>query len=34
MSKMLMKVQVGPVQEFIAQARSTRDMWAGSYLLS
>lgn len=34
MSEMLMKVQVGPVQEFIAQARSTRDMWAGSYLLS
>ena len=34
MSTMLMKVQVGPVQEFIAQARSTRDMWAGSYLLS
>ncbi|NLX26137.1 MAG: type III-B CRISPR-associated protein Cas10/Cmr2 [Lentisphaerae bacterium] len=29
-----MKVQIGPVQEFIAQARSTRDMWAGSYLLS
>ncbi len=34
MSEMLMKVQIGPVQEFIAQARSTRDMWAGSYLLS
>jgi len=34
MSEMLIKVQVGPVQEFIAQARSTRDMWAGSYLLS
>ncbi len=26
--------QVGPVQEFISQARSTRDMWSGSYLLS
>ena len=26
--------QVGPVQEFIAQARSTRDLWSGSYLLS
>jgi CRISPR-associated protein Cmr2 len=26
--------QVGPVQEFIAQARSTRDSWSGSYLLS
>ncbi len=27
-------VQVGPVQEFIAQARTTRDLWSGSYLLS
>lgn len=26
--------QMGPVQEFIAQARSTRDRWSGSYLLS
>lgn len=26
--------QVGPVQEFIGQARSTRDSWSGSYLLS
>ena len=26
--------QVGPVQEFISQARSTRDLWSGSYLLS
>lgn len=26
--------QLGPVQEFIAQARSTRDAWSGSYLLS
>ncbi len=34
MSQLLMKVQIGPVQEFIAQARSTRDMWAGSYLLA
>jgi CRISPR-associated protein Cmr2 len=34
MEQSLMKVQIGPVQEFIAQARSTRDMWAGSYLLS
>ncbi len=25
---------IGPVQGFIAQARSTRDLWAGSYLLS
>ena len=27
-------IQIGPVQEFIAQARSTRDLWSGSYLLS
>jgi len=26
--------QIGPVQDFIKQARSTRDLWAGSYLLS
>lgn len=26
--------QIGPVQDFIAQARSTRDLWCGSYLLS
>lgn len=26
--------QIGPVQDFIAQARSTRDLWSGSYLLS
>ncbi len=26
--------QLGPVQEFIAAARSTRDLWSGSYLLS
>ncbi len=32
--KCLLKMQIGPVQEFIAQARSTRDLWSGSYLLS
>lgn len=26
--------QIGPVQDFIQQARSTRDLWAGSCLLS
>ena len=26
--------QLGPVQSFIAQARTTRDLWAGSYILS
>jgi len=33
-SNSLLKLQLGPVQEFIAQARSTRDLWSGSYLLS
>ena len=27
-------MQFGPVQDFIAQARSTSDLWAGSHLLS
>jgi CRISPR-associated protein Cmr2 len=26
--------QLGPVHEFISQARSTRDLWSGSYLIS
>ncbi len=30
----LLMMQLGPVQEFIAQARTTRDLWSGSYLLS
>jgi CRISPR-associated protein Cmr2 len=34
MSTSLVKFQIGPVQEFISQARSTRDLWSGSYLLS
>lgn len=34
MSHSLLKLQIGPVQDFIAQARSTRDLWSGSYLLS
>jgi hypothetical protein len=29
-----LKFQLGPVQEFIAAARSTRDLWSGSYVLS
>lgn len=33
-SSHLLKFQIGPVQDFIAQARSTRDLWSGSYLLS
>ncbi len=30
----LLAVSLGPVQEFIASARSTSDLWAGSHLLS
>ncbi len=30
----LLLFSLGPVQEFIAAARSTRDLWSGSYLLS
>lgn len=32
--KHLMTVSVGPVQEFIASARRSRDLWFGSWLLS
>lgn len=34
MSKHLLLVTLGPVQDFIAQARRTRDLWFGSHLLS
>jgi len=30
----LIVVSIGPVQDLIKQARKTRDLWAGSYLLS
>lgn len=30
----LIVISIGPVQDFIAQARRTRDLWFGSYLLS
>lgn len=30
----LLRFQIGPVQDFIAAARSTRDLWSGSFLLS
>src|SRR5437588_676552 len=30
----LLAISVGPVQEFIAAARQTRDLWFGSRLLS
>ncbi|MEI8040277.1 MAG: type III-B CRISPR-associated protein Cas10/Cmr2 [Verrucomicrobiota bacterium] len=29
-----LKFQIGPVQDFIAAARSIRDLWSGSFLLS
>ena len=32
--KEILLFQLGPVQDFIAQARSTRDLWSGSYMLS
>ncbi len=34
MRKWLLLITVGPVQDFIAAARRTRDLWFGSYLLS
>jgi len=34
MTAHLLQITVGPVQEFIAQARRTRDLWYGSHLLS
>jgi|SRR5579875_771279 len=34
MTGYLLALSIGPVQEFIAAARRTRDLWFGSYLLS
>lgn len=34
MPRYLLSLALGPVQEFIAAARRTRDLWYGSYLLS
>src|SRR5690349_13716188 len=34
MAKYLFLFTIGPVQDFIAAARRTRDLWAGSQLLS
>lgn len=34
MSKYLLALTIGPVQDFIARARRTRDLWFGSFLLS
>lgn len=33
-SPALLLFSIGPVQDFIAAARTTRDLWSGSYLLS
>lgn len=33
MTTHLLQIVLGPVQEFIAQARRTRDLWYGSHLL-
>jgi CRISPR-associated protein Cmr2 len=34
MSNYVLAIAIGPVQEFIASARRTRDLWFGSYVLS
>ncbi|MFW5443052.1 MAG: type III-B CRISPR-associated protein Cas10/Cmr2 [Methylococcaceae bacterium] len=34
MPEYLISIAIGPVQDFIAAARRTRDLWAGSFLLS
>ena len=34
MSSHVLHFTIGPVQGFIGQARRTRDLWAGSFLLS
>lgn len=34
MSKYLMLINIGPVQDFIASARRSRDLWFGSWFLS
>ena len=34
MNKELLLFQIGPVQEFIAQAENVSELWAGSYLLA
>src|SRR5690606_36119506 len=34
MTAHLLLITLGPVQDFIAQARRTRDLWYGSHLLS
>ena len=34
MTSHLVSISIGPVQDFIAQARRSRDLWFGSHILS
>lgn len=34
MADRILHMSIGPVQQFVSQARRTRDLWAGSFLLS
>jgi len=34
MTRTILHFTLGPVQGFVAEARRTRDLWAGSFLLS
>ena len=34
MADHILHISIGPVQKFVGQARRTRDLWAGSFLLS
>ena len=34
MTTFLLQINIGPIQDFILQARRTRDLWFGSHLLS
>ncbi|MDR0654528.1 MAG: type III-B CRISPR-associated protein Cas10/Cmr2 [Synergistaceae bacterium] len=34
MSRHLLQISIGPIQDFITAARRTRDLWNGSYLIS
>lgn len=34
MADRILHMSIGPVQQFVGQARRTRDLWAGSFLLS
>lgn len=34
MTRHILHIAIGPVQDFIVQARRTRDLWHGSHLIS